>query len=1001
MKRYCIIILLLCFYCMARGQTYGYSYWFDGDLSAKQTGTATTSALHIDADVSALAEGFHTLHTAVDDRQGNIVRVENAYFLKAQTEQLRVRCYVDGRLQSEQTVAAGNGGLRNINVDMTNVPTGLHQLCLMATTQGGTPVATYTTDFIRMATTAELGSLTARCYVDGLLQSVQAINATGGVQTINLDLLKYALGIHRLDVTLQTEGSAPVAAYSRFFIRNATTDELGGLVCTTYIDGVPYSQETINTGSGVYHLDLDVNHLTKGLHHLHMSAQTLNGRTTSIYNTFFLRMATTTELADMRLYYKFDSGQRGVLKGEKTEGGYHFAPDVSKLPAGLHHATFMFTDGTSTHGETRNVFFVKESATAASHYQYWVNGDTANIHTVPIQQWSDPTQITGMLTLPSYPLRPSRYHFEVQDGRPFAYAINDLTMRFYNEFQASVDTTTSYIDQTVGGEITQAIPLLPDSTITTPVPAADSIRWFTLTLDKESPIEVKTTSPATIQIYNPDGGRIHQVDGKTATDFSGPEGEQPTGNYWIAIHSADNVTVTGQGDTIAVNSLDVTAHYERAEEWRPDDPAEPEEPEEWHPDDPAEPDQPVEPIRYDRFIVNGIAYQATSQNNTDGWTVAVTSDVMYGGQLTIPATVVYDSIQWQVTSIADTAFANMDNLYSVSLPQSITKVGHAIFSNTEHLAAILWPMGITLSDSITADIAANPNMLFYVTDRHVTQSLPQWATNIIVNGVADSITLYDAWALNDFYCPEPFVANRISYTHHYGQTSGLGQAHGWESIALPFDVQDITHETQGELTPMARFDANDAAARPFWLAALGEEGWHEVEGIQANTPYIICMPNNAAYSPQYNLNGYVTFSAQDVIVQATNEGFNDGQRGDLLFTPCFQRNTNVAGIYTLNATSLYLPDGGDGDAFVRNHREAQPFEAYLVATGASGAKERIPIDFDGTANGIALVRPDSDGIWHVHDLTGRLLRQTTQRDRALSGLPTGIYIVNGQKVLVR
>lgn len=986
MKRYCIIILLLCFYCMARGQTYGYSYWFDGDLSAKQTGTATTSALHIDADVSALAEGFHTLHTAVDDRQGNIVRVENAYFLKAQTEQLRVRCYVDGRLQSEQTVAAGNGGLRSINVDMTNVPTGLHQLCLMATTQGGTPVATYTTDFIRMATTAELGSLTARCYVDGLLQSVQAINATGGVQTINLDLLKYALGIHRLDVTLQTEGSAPVAAYSRFFIRNATTDELGGLVCTTYIDGVPYSQETINTGSGVYHLDLDVNHLTKGLHHLHMSAQTLNGRTTSIYNTFFLRMATTTELADVRLYYKFDSGQRGVLKGEKTEGGYHFAPDVSKLPAGLHHATFMFTDGTSTHGETRNVFFVKESATAASHYQYWVNGDTANIHTVPIQQWSDPTQITAMLTLPSYPLRPSRFHFEVQDGQPFAYAVNDLTMRFYNEFQASVDTTTSYIDQTTGGLVTHATPLPPDSTITTSVPAADSIRWFSLTLDKESPITVKTATPTTIEVFNPDGERIHQVEGKPSTGFTGPAAAQPTGNYWIAVHTADKTTVNSYGDTIAVTSLNVTAHYEQAEQW--------------HPDDPAEPEQPIEPVIYDRFTVNGINYVVTAQSTDAGWHTSVTRG-NYSGQLTVPTTVVYDSITWQVTGIADSAFADCSNLYSVSLPPTITQVGRALFSQSERLAAILWPMDIAMADSIMADMTINVNMLFYVANRRVAELLPEWAHNIIVNGMADEITLHDGWALNDFYCPEPFVADRISYTHHYGQTSGLGTAHGWESIALPFDVQSITHETQGELTPMASYDAADAAARPFWLAELGSEGWHEVEGIQANTPYIICMPNNAAYDPQYNLNGYVTFSAQDAIVHATNEGFHDGQQGDLLFTPCFQRNTDIPRIYTLNATTLYLPDGGDGDAFVRNHREAQPFEAYLVATGASGAKERIPIGLDGIANGIALVRADSEGLWRVHDLTGRMLRQTTQRSRALMGLPTGIYIVNGQKVLVR
>ena len=979
MKRYCIIILLLCFYCMARGQTYGYSYWFDGDLSARQTGTATTATLHIDADVSALAEGFHTLHTAVDDGRGNIVRVENAYFLKTQTEQLRVRCYVDGQLQSEQTVAAGNGGLRSINVDMTNVPTGLHQLCLMATTQGGTPVATYTTDFIRMATTAELGSLTARCYVDGILQAVQAINATGGVQTINLDLLKYALGIHRLDVTLQTEGSAPVAAYSRFFIRNATTDELGGLVCTTYIDGVAYSQETINTGSGVYHLDLDVNRLTKGLHHLHLTAQTLNGKTTSVYNSFFLRMATAAELADVRLYYKFDSGQHGVLTGEKTEGGYHFAPDVSKIPAGLHHATFMFTDGTNTHGESRNVFFVKESATAASHYQYWVNGDTANIQTVPIQQWSEPTQITAMLALPSYPLRPSRFHFEVQDGQPYAYAVNDLTMRFYNEFQASVDTTTSYIDVTVGGLIDNPTPLLPDSATSTPLPAADSIRWFSLTLDKESPIEVKTSSPATIEVYSPTGERIHQVEGTASTDFTGPAGSQPTGTYWVAVHTADTVAVSSQGDSIAVTSLDVTAHYEKNEEWHPDDPEEP---------------QPA----YDRFTVDGIAYVVTAQKGED-WNVSVARGSLYTGHLAVPQAVVYDSITWQVTGIESQAFAACDQLITVTLPTTATAVGDSLFSGAIRLAAIDWQQPVRMTAAVCAGLTPNPNLLVYVSDATYA---PDGVDNIIVGETASSITLYDGQSMNDFYCLRPFTASSISYTHHYGQTSGLGVAHGWESIALPFDVQTITHETRGPLTPMALYDATDSSARPFWLAELGSEGWHEVEGIQANTPYIICMPNNAAYDPQYNLDGYVTFAAENARV-AASDPLHAYTWGDLMLIPNFQQTSTeeTASLYALNATNQVAEVGGEGDAFVRGYRTAHPFEAYIVATGESGAKERIPIGLDGMANGIALVRADSEGLWRVHDLTGRVLRQTTERSRALVGLPTGIYIVNGQKVLVR
>ena len=988
MKRYCLtIILLFCLHCMARGQTtYGYSYWFDGNLASRQQATASLptsptgapepASLHIDADVSGLAEGFHTLHVAVDDGQGTVVRVENAYFLKSQTEQLLLRSYIDGLLHSEQAVAAGSGGLRNVSVDVSNVSTGLHQLHLMATTQGGTPVATYTTDFVRMATAAEQGSLTARCYVDGLLKNVTALSVGSGTQTLDLDLGETSPGIHRLDVTLQTEGSAPVAAFSRFFIRNATADELSGLVCTTYVDGVPYSTQTIDTGSGTQHLDLDVSRLPKGLHHLHLTARTPNGRTTSIYSAFFMRTATAAELGDMRLYYKFDTGQHGVLQAEATEAGYHFAPDVSQLPAGLHHATFMFADGSNTHGETRNVFFVKESQTAASHYQYWVNGDTANIQTMPIQQWSEPTQITAMLTVPAYPLRPSRYHFEVEQGVPYAYALNDLSMRFYNEHQASVDTTASYVDVTTGGQLTDVVRLTPDTAYVRTVPPADSIRWFSLTLNQDSPIELKTSTPATIELYSPAGDRLHQVSGTASTDFTGPADPQPAGTYWVGVHTADSIATDTNGDTLHIADIALTAHYELAYE-------------------PA-------PTLYDRFTVEGIAYRATSQSDADGWAASVTTGGAYSGELTVPASVVYDSHTWQVTGVDAEAFADYTSLYSVSLPQSIAKVGRAIFSGAERLAAIQWPMDLPMVDSIMAGVSENPNMLIYVNNPDVAATLPEWAQNIVVNGVADRITLSDGLPPNDFYCPVPFTATYISYTHNYSQTSGLGSAHGWESIALPFDVQDITHETRGSLTPMKLYQPDGATVQyPFWLAALGDEGFYEVGAVSANTPYIICMPNNEAYSQLYNVPGNVTFSASDAEVHAASEGYQAGVWGELLLTPNFQRQPNGQDFYALNATTLYLPGGGDGDAFVRNHREVLPFEAYIQATGGSGARERIPIDLNVMANAIVMVQADGQGLWSVYDLTGRMLRQTDNRLRALQGLPAGVYIVNGQKILLK
>ncbi len=982
MKKYWFILLLLCFHYAARGQTFGYAYWFDNDLEGRQTDTAElppsvtgapeTVALNIHADVSGLSDGFHTLHVAVDDGQGTVVRVENAYFLKAQTEQMLVRSYVDGLLHSTEAVESGSDGLKHLNVDVSNVPTGIHQLHLMATTPGGTPVATYTTDFVRMATTTELGGLTARCYVDGLLQKVEAVDVNDGVKTIDLDLTNTSLGIHRVDVTLQTEGSAPVAAYSRFFVRNATSEELGGLVCTTYIDGVQYSRETINTGTGVHHIDLDVNRLTKGLHHLHVSAQTLNGRTTSVYNAFFLRMATASQLADeeMKLYYRFDSGQRGVIRGQRTEKGYHFAPDVSKLPAGLHHATFMFADGSNTHGETRNVFFVKESMSSATRYQYWLNGDTASAKTVLVENPGNPTQITTMLSLDSKPLRPSNFHFEVQDERPYAYAVTDLTMRFYNEFDASVDTTASYIDLSSGGEVTNLTTLHPEEADTKACPAADSILWYALTLDEGSGLEVKTSLPSTIEVFSPAGERIHKIIGGGTTEYTGIANGLPTGTYWVAVHTVDNVVVQNPGDTLLVQDVSVTARFT----------------------------EPVGPIVYDRFTVNGIPYIATAQSGDD-WQVTVVNTGTFQNELEVPSQVEYDGHTWTVTGIERGAFANQQGLLAVILPETAVHVGDGLFRGSEQLAAIEWPQPVAMSDSIMEGVTGNPNLLVFVKDR---QYAPNNVANLVVDGNAESIRLYDAPMGNNFYSPKPFHAEEISYTHHYGQTSGVGTAHGWESIALPFDVQLFTHETKGNILPMATVMAVEGeltGERPFWLAAMGSDGFYEVENLRANTPYIICMPNNEIYDPDYNLDGSVTFSAQSVEVAASMQLYA-GTWNDLVLTPSFQQMEGE-GLYELNATNQVAERDGAGDAFVRSYRTVHPFEAYIQATGSSGAKERIPIDGMGLASALGLIQADGDGLWRVYDLMGRLLRETDSRTKALEALPAGIYMLNGVKVLVR
>ena len=84
------------------------------------------------------------------------------------------------------------------------------------------------------------------------------------------------------------------------------------------------------------------------------------------------------------------------------------------------------------------------------------------------------------------------------------------------------------------------------------------------------------------------------------------------------------------------------------------------------------------------FEVDGIYYNITS--NTD-LTVGVTyrgssyNSAVYSGSVVIPEKVTYDSKEYSVTSIGQTAFYRCSGLTSVTIPNSVTSIGDYAFFN--------------------------------------------------------------------------------------------------------------------------------------------------------------------------------------------------------------------------------------------------------------------------------------------------------------------------------
>ena len=362
------------------------------------------------------------------------------------------------------------------------------------------------------------------------------------------------------------------------------------------------------------------------------------------------------------------------------------------------------------------------------------------------------------------------------------------------------------------------------------------------------------------------------------------------------------------------------------------------------------------------FTYQNINYSVSSYPNK---TIKLTKG-SYGRVLEVPAKVTYQSTEWTVVgSEADALDGN------------------------ESLAAVIWHPNA----SFTAR-ASNPNLLLYVNDATNAQTT---INNVIANGTAQSIILTDAASGNEFYCPQRFVAQNISYTHHYRMETGIDEARGWETLVLPFDVEKVTHESKGSAVPFVNWRSGDAA-RPFWLMQLDNSGWKEAESIKANRPYIISMPNNANYLDEFLLNGAVTFSAANATIDKT-ENLPSASYSGRTFIPNYAEIGMGDGAYALNVSNdieTNVSGMADGSRFVLNLRKVHPFEAYMTTTRATRS-----IDIS-EGMGIAVNNGDEERI-SVYNMKGMMMKTNTgdSMEEIRRSLPAGVYIINKRKVLVK
>ncbi len=359
------------------------------------------------------------------------------------------------------------------------------------------------------------------------------------------------------------------------------------------------------------------------------------------------------------------------------------------------------------------------------------------------------------------------------------------------------------------------------------------------------------------------------------------------------------------------------------------------------------------------FTIDGTTYQGIKSEKA----IVVKSVDKDLVSVEIPASVNYDGTTYQVTGIDDDALKGCS------------------------MAALIWNVEGVLPNNTFNNASLGSNFLLYVKSASYA---PSSVKNVVVDGSAQSVSLSDDGG--QFYCPQAFTARSISYTHNYSMETG-GNGKGWETIALPFDVQKISHSSRGEIVPFPAYSSS-SNQKPFWLANFSGSGFRRTAAVLANEPYIIAMPNSTKYQNEYNLAGDVMFSAENVQVPKTPTFSGT-------FMPAFSTVKKASSVLALNVNNRYVKYSGSyeaGSCFISGLRDVRPFEAYLTGNFTRGI---IEINYDESTTDMldVLLSTDDDQKVTIHTLSGLQVVRTTQRDfdAVWQQLPKGFYIVNGKK----
>lgn len=254
---------------------------------------------------------------------------------------------------------------------------------------------------------------------------------------------------------------------------------------------------------------------------------------------------------------------------------------------------------------------------------------------------------------------------------------------------------------------------------------------------------------------------------------------------------------------------------------------------------------------------------------------------------------------------------------------------------------------VTMSDIMAGAPKAN-NTLVYLPEGNTIE-----AANAIVGTNAKELALNDTLT---FVSPKAFTAEAVNYSREF-------EADSYATLFLPFGTEKF-----------------DGEAYKFVKADSEKLYFETAKQLEALTPYLV-KPLSA--KPFANAAAEVAVAANDTVVKVTNNGMTFAG----VLTAVDSLNAEGEKVFALNADNAFAPV---------NDKACAAFRAIMFGNSKA---EMLTLVIDNKVTGIVDASLDFNKLVDVYNIEGKLIRSRVAAASALNGLGSGIYIINGKKVI--